>query len=194
MSSKLEELENAEAHASSIAMDLEVITHEKENLAKRVATLEAEHEHLKTKLASESETKRAKEAENEILVQELDKKEADLVDLRRILHQYEDNVSSITAELTAKENELIALKETLGDDSPLIDISEAKAKLKSAEEEASGLKSRVESLSLENQTISGEQFSNNVPFQQWIDIDRCSVHRSTRQYQEGIHRSQREEG
>ena len=149
-------MENAEAHASSLALDLEVITHEKENLAKRVATLESEHEHLKAKLVSESETKRAKEAENERLVQELDKKEADLVDLRRILHQYEDNVSSITAELTAKENELIALKETLGDDSPLIDISEAKAKLKSAEEEASGLKSRVESLGLENQTLSGE--------------------------------------
>ena len=155
---KLEELENAQASGSALALDLEVVHHEKDNLAKRLATLETELELIKNKLASESEVKRAKVEESDALTKERDTIQAELLDLRRILHQYEENVSAITDELTAKENELQALKETLGDDSPLIDISETKAKLKSAEEEAASLKSRCETVAFENASLTSNDF------------------------------------
>jgi chromosome segregation ATPase len=135
-------------------MEFELAKQSNETLSMKSEMLDKELNELKAKLLSEVDRRRA--AENNLEEEEKSKAfvENELRELKKICLKYENAVSSLNTELEHKDNELITLKETLGEDSPLVDIAEVKAKLMNAEETVTSLESRVESLSLENTSLS----------------------------------------
>ena len=149
-----EELETVQAEMSTTQMDLELITHSKENLELKVKAFEKEMSELKHKVLTEVDLRRHLQVEKDKLAEEKDAIHEQLADLKNILHKYEETVNDLNQELSLKENELLALKETLGEDSPLIDIAEMTARLQVAEGQAKSLQSRVESITLENTSLT----------------------------------------
>ncbi len=148
------ELETAQADVSTTQMDLELITHTKENLELKVKALEKEMSELKHKVLAEVDLRRILQSEKEKLLEEKDSISEELTDLRSLISKSEETMSSLTEDLCLKENELAALKETLGEDSPLIDIAEMTARLQVTEGQAKSLQSRVESITLENTSLT----------------------------------------
>lgn len=149
-----EELESEQADAASAQMDLQLMTHTNENLTLRSEAFEKEIGELKAKLSKEMDARRSLQLQIESLSLQKMKLEEELVDLKSVLHKYEETVSNLNDEISLKENELLALKETLGEDSPLVDIAEVTAKLKGAENQSSSLQARVESITIENSRLT----------------------------------------
>lgn len=154
-----DELQEAQAEGSSAVMDLELARQSNETLCMKVDVLEKEVGELKSKLVSEVDRRRAAEDERDEASKSKSLVENELSELRKICHKYEETVSDLNIEISHKENELAALKDTLGDESPLVDIAEVKAKLVNAEEEAASLQSRVETFTLENNSLSRKLLS-----------------------------------
>jgi len=150
------ESQEAQAEAASAVMDLELARQSNETLTLKVEVLEREVGEMKTKLNLEIERRRKVEDDKEELVKSKAELEAEYGDLKKICHQYESTVDDLTTQITQQENELGALKETLGEDSPLVDIAEVKAKLMNAEQELTSLQSRVEATTLENTSLSSK--------------------------------------
>jgi chromosome segregation ATPase len=148
------ENQEAQTEAASAVMDLELVRQSNETLTLKVEVLERELGEMKTKHVTEVERRRKLEDEKDELTRSKSSVETEFSDLKKICHQYEATVSDLSVQISQQENELAALKETLGEDSPLVDIAEVKAKLVNAEQELAALKSRVESTTLENTSLS----------------------------------------
>lgn len=146
----MEDLHDAQTQASAAGMELELSNQTNETLNSKVGMLEKAVAELKTKLIAEGERRRVLREELEAVVKSKSALENDLSDLKQICHKYEETVSALNTEISHKENELAALQETLGEDSPLIDMAEMKAQVLNAEELAKSLQQTVESLKMEN--------------------------------------------
>jgi len=140
--------------------ELEQATHEKETLSKLLKKAETTLELAKGKTLTEAESRRQAEELNGKLQEELNTLKEELESVKGICEQYERTASTLSEEVIGKENELLALKETLGEDSPLVDIAEAKARSLTAEQEANTLKKRVESMSIEISSLSSMTIPN----------------------------------
>lgn len=150
----VDDLQDAQAQASTAVMEYELSKQSNETLNMKTGLLEKELSELKAKLMTEVEKRRVAENCLDETNSSKSSLENELVELKKICLKYEDTVSALNTEVNQKENELIALKETLGEDSPLVDIAEVKGNLVNAEEAVTSLQSRLESLSLENTSLS----------------------------------------
>lgn len=150
----VDDLTDSQAQSSSAVMELELERQTNETLTMKCDMLEKEVGELKSKLLLEVDRRRAVDNERNELEKSKSLLGDELVSLKQICQQYEDAVSALNTEISNKENELFALQETLGEDSPLLDIAELKGKLVGAEESISALKHRLDSTTLENASLS----------------------------------------
>ena len=172
-----QDLETEQADAASAQMDLQLLTHTNENLKMRGEALEKEIGELKTKLNKEIEVRRDLQVRNDSLLNEKMNIEDELVDLKSVLHKYEATVNDLNDEISLKEIELLALKDTLGEDSPLVDIAEVTAKLKGVEGQASSLQARVESITIENTGLIRKENESYLEFlNDLFTLDFCRRH------------------
>lgn len=154
----VDDLQDAQSQTASAVMEFELSKQSNETLEMKAGILEKEVNELKTKLMSEVDRRRELNNERDILVKSKEELEVELTNLKQICLKYEETVSALNTEIGNKENELLALQETLGEDSPLADIAEMKAKVLNAEESVASLQQRVETLTLENTTLSRKYF------------------------------------
>ena len=153
-----EDLETIQAELNARTMDLELLTSTKDFTENKVKASENEIAELKSKLTNEISLRRDVQDKVDELERERKSLQEDLGELRKITLQYEETVNNLTTEISLKENELFALKDSLGDDSPLVEIAEIRAKLSIAEEEVKSLQSRIDSITLENKTLSSKSY------------------------------------
>ena len=73
-------------------------------------------------------------------------------------------MSNLNNEVTGKENELMILKESLGEDSPLVELADVQAQLLSARNEVQALEAQVQSLQLLNTTLNREWTFGNFSY------------------------------
>lgn len=154
----MDDLQDTQAQSSTTVMELELEKQSNETLSMKCSMLEREVGELRNKLVAEVDRRRAVDNEKEELERVKSGVENDLTSLKQICQQYEDTVSALNTEISNKENELLALQETLGEDSPLLDIAEMKGKLLNVEELLSSLQHRLDSTTLENASLSSEYF------------------------------------
>ncbi|ODN02572.1 Transport and Golgi organization protein 1, partial [Orchesella cincta] len=151
-----EELGTLQVQAKSSALQLGISSRNTEVLTAKITMLEQEVEDMKSQLASENEKRRAVEVEKQEVEQSKATVEKELVEFKNICHQYEDTVSGLNDEISKLESELVTLKETLGEDSPLVEIAEIQAKAAFAEKEKESLRTRLNGLNADNENLSGK--------------------------------------
>ncbi|CAL8090423.1 unnamed protein product [Orchesella dallaii] len=151
-----EELHNYQVQTKSSALQLGISSKNTEVLTAKITMLQQEVEDMKSQLATENEKRKSVELEKQEVEQSKAVVEKELVDFKNICHQYEDTVSGLNDEISKLESELVTLKETLGEDSPLVEIAEVQAKAAFAEKEKESLRTRLNGLTADNENLNGK--------------------------------------
>lgn len=150
-----EELSTFQNQAKSSALQLNVSGRNIEVLNSKIAMLEQDAEEMKAHLASENDKRKGVEKEKRELEQAKAAVEKELGEFKTICHQYETTVSGLNDEISKLEGELASIKESLGEDSPLLEVAEVQAKAAFAEKEAESLRTRLDGLTADNDNLSG---------------------------------------
>lgn len=151
-----EELTNFQTHAKSTALQLGMSSKNAGVLTSKISILEEETEEIKSQLSAEFEKRKLVESEKQKVEEEKVSIEKELTEIKKICHQYEETVTGLNDEISKLESELVSIKESLGEDSPLLEVAEIQAKAAFSEKEVESLRTRLEGLTSDNDNLRGK--------------------------------------
>lgn len=148
----------------SSALQLGVSNKNQEMLTSKIDALEENIQDMKLQLHAESEKRKDVEKEMETVRQSKRQTEQELEDIKAICIKYEGTVSELNEEISRLESELATIKESLGEDSPLLEVAEIQARAAFSGKEVESLRTRLEGFAADNENLNGKTIYNCVKY------------------------------
>lgn len=151
-----DELTSFQTHTKSTALQLGMSSKNAEMLTSKISMLSQEVDELKSQLISENDKRKLVEKQKQDVDSAKVSVEKELGEIKRICKKYEETVGGLNDEISRLESEMASIKESLGEDSPLLEVAEVQAKAQFAEREAESLRTRLDGLRADNENLTGK--------------------------------------